>query len=104
MEILKVKKKLVSSSQTIAPTTSSESSEILSNPTTELAENSTDDKPEKYYYQGVGWLLGRLSKTEKGFPQITLLDGNSFGLKVTQGFLKIVKQQTLDGPETPLWL
>ena len=79
MEILKVKKKRTSEAQTI-------------------------DKPENYYYQGIGWLLGTVSETEEGFSQITLLDGNSFGLKTPPSFLKILKKQTEDSPITPLWL
>jgi len=105
MEILKViKKKQVSSSEKANSTASSQSKQESSKPSNQVTEKSPLDKPEKYYYQGIGWLLATVEETEEGYFSITLLDGNSFDYKAPPRLSNTLREHIINSPEEPLWL
>ncbi len=60
-------------------------------------------QPDRYY-QAIGWLFGTVSKTEEGRLQITLFDGNSFGLTANKKVFWALAKQIESDPKTPLWI
>ncbi|MGK7872373.1 MAG: hypothetical protein AB4426_03375 [Xenococcaceae cyanobacterium] len=117
MEILKIKQSVPRAQTTSSSTETPEekllpkpqiqappSQELLSQPQTQALPSQELLSQPANYYQGIGWLLGTVSKTEENKLQITLSDGNTFGLTGNKKVLRALHSEIENNPSQPMWI